>query len=106
MCSAQGSFNPSGSEEADSDFDPEAGEGASGAVRKRKSTGRRRSAGKSAKRGRKKGAKPKVPTVRNYHTIGTSQNIWSLRIKKEMILLEIRWYIECGFQLSITSLEI
>lgn len=56
----QGSFNPSGSE-ADSDFDPEGGEGVSGPGRKRKSSGRRRSSGKPGKRGRKsKGKKVKV----------------------------------------------
>ncbi|OWR44487.1 hypothetical protein KGM_204526 [Danaus plexippus plexippus] len=47
---SDGSFNPSGSE-ADSDFDPEGGEGVSGAARKRKSSGRRRSS--KGKRGRK-----------------------------------------------------
>lgn len=63
-CVPQGSFNPSGSEEADSDFDPEAGESAAGVARKRKSTGRRRSAGKPAKRGRKpKGKKGRVRTT-------------------------------------------
>lgn len=59
----QGSFNPSASEEADSDFDPEAGEGASVGPRKRKSTGRRRSNNKPGKKGRKpKGKKGKVRT--------------------------------------------
>lgn len=58
----QGSFNPSGSEEADSDFDPEAGEAAAGAGRKRKASARRRSSAKPAgKRGRKpKGKKGRV----------------------------------------------
>ncbi|CAF4858910.1 unnamed protein product [Pieris macdunnoughi] len=53
---SDGSFNPSGSE-ADSDFDPEVGEGAAVVGKKRKSTGRRRSSGKAGKKGKKRGRK-------------------------------------------------
>lgn len=93
----QGSFNPSGSEEADSDFDPEAGEGAPAAARKRKSSGsvRRRSAGKPGKRTRKpgKGKKGKVRILfqarrgKYYFTIVFSTNAFDLETRLLVHLL-------------------